>query len=223
MVKTPEQYFQEQDFILPSSEGGGQNFTTAEQAFLQKYVGTEEAQALGIDLPPEGLEESNIVKVAEASIEEILKKQEQLQLIFFYIQNQLHTIPIEAVNEVIKFMTPMRLPLTPKYVHGVINLRGRITPLLQLEHFICSKPRKVSEESLIIVCQSKGIQLGIIIDKIHNMITVNQDDISWNVEANLGSTPTECLCGIVDYKDKIFGIISTDKIVDHIIQSRDIL
>ncbi len=229
MVKTPEQYFQDQDFALPQSgstegQNGAQEkaFTAAEQAFFHKYVGSEQAATLGINVVAGPVEAEDYNALAPP-IEDLLKTYDDVQLIFFYLQEQLHTIPIEAVQEVIKYMDPIHLPLTPDHIPGVINLRGRITPLIQLEHFVCTKPKALNKNSFIIVCQCKGIQIGIIVDKIFNMFTVKQSTLSWNVEAKLGTTPTECLCGIVDYNSKIYGIVSVDKIVDHIIQSREII
>ncbi len=217
MVKTPEEYFQEQVFDLPSSQQGG-SLTVAEQAFFHKYVDSAGAKSLGIT--PEDLNAVPVVIADEVPLEEELKDNPHLQMIFFYVQGQLYTVPIEAVQEVIKFTTPITLPLTPKHVAGVINLRGRVTPLLHLEQLLCEVQKPIQADSFIIVCQRKGIQIGLIVDKVHNMHTIQQEQISWNVEAQIG-TNIECLCGILDYNCKIFGIISIDKIVDHVLQARD--
>ncbi len=210
MVKTPEQYFQDQDFGLPNA-GQNNDLTAAEHSFLQKYVGVEGANELGIVLGEGGVEVPNV-----PPLEDELRDKDHLQMIFFFVQEQLYTIPIEAVQEVIKFMQPMRLPLTPDYMAGIINLRGRVTPLLHLEQMLCVNHGEVNKESFIVVCQRKGIQLGVIVDKIHTMNTVSKNDISWNVEAQIGSN-AEYLCGILDYNDKIYGIVSIDKIVDFIL------
>ncbi len=210
MVKTPEQYLEDQDFGLPNG-GEANDITAAEQSFLQKYVGVEKANELGITLGAGSVEIPDV-----PPLEEELKERADLQMIFFYIQEQLYTIPIEAVQEVIKFMQPIRLPLTPDHVSGIVNLRGRVTPLIHLEQMLCTRHGELKDDSFIVVCQRKGIQLGVIVDKIHTMHTVKSKDVSWNVEAQIGAN-SEYLCGILDYNDKIYGIVSIDKIVDYVL------
>ncbi len=211
MVKTPEQYFEDQDFGLPNA-GENNALTAAEQSFLKKYVGAAGASELGIEY----CETGEIVIPEIPPLEEELKEREDLQMIFFFVQEQLYTIPIEAVQEVVNFIQPMRLPLTPEYMSGIINLRGRVTPLIHMEQILCTSYGNIGEENLIIICQRKGIQLGIIVDKIHNMHTVSASKVSWNVEAQIGAS-AEFLSGILDYEDKIYGIVSIDKIVDYVI------
>ncbi len=214
MVKTPEQYFQDQDFGLPNEAAVGSALTAAEQAFLHKYVDANDAQALGIELG-EGATQAELLEAmrAIAPLEDELKQLDKLQMIFFYVQAQLYAVPIEAVQEVIKYVHPMQLPLTPDHLAGIINLRGRVTPLLHLERILCVEYKEFTRESFIIVSQRKGLQIGIIVDKIQTMQTIKQHHISWNVEAQIGAS-VDCVSGIIDFNDKIYGIISIDKIVD---------
>ncbi len=231
MVRTPEQYFQDQDFHLPSTDNEQENksippegisLTAAEQAFLYKYVGVEGAQSMGLDLQ---LSQQDVLALLPKTppLEEELKHLPNLQIIFFRLQDQIFTIPIEAVQEVIRYKYPMRLPLSPGFLAGIINLRGRITPLVFMDKLLCGTDpvRKVSEENFIIVCQRRGIQFGMIIDRIDNMYIIPQKNISWNVEAEIG-TSIESICGVLEHDTKIFGIVSVDKVVNHVLQTRGI-
>ncbi len=231
MVRTPEQYFQDQDFHLPGTEKDngqqpqtqeGVSLTAAEQAFLYKYVGLEGAQSMGLDLQ---LSQQDVLALIPKTppLEEELKHLPQLQIIFFQLQDQTFTIPIEAVQEVIRYKYPMRLPLSPGFLAGIINLRGRITPLVFMDKLLCGTDatRKISEENFIIVCQRRGIQFGMIIDRVQNMYIIPQKSISWNVEAEIG-TSIESICGVLEHDTKMFGIVSVDKIVSHVLQTRGI-
>ncbi len=229
MVKTPEQYFEEQDFNLPSqSEAGNQdaqgvasdhNFTPAEQAFLQKYVGVEGAKSMGLDLTDVDYDLSqSIPKIPP--IEDELRHLPSLQMIFFQVRGGTFTIPIEAVTEAIRYIPIVRLPKTPEFIAGVINLRGRVTPVLILEKLICSTANTTfNRGNFIIICQRKGIQFGMIVDRIDDMFFVEQKRISWNVESEIGAQ-IECICGILEHEQKIFGIVSVDKIINHVLEVR---
>ena len=219
MVKTPEEYFQAQDFDLPKAQPGqSDGLTSAEQAFLQKYVGTDGAKALGIDVSGEQAAPAAPVEAAGPPLHELLKEADSIQMIFFYLQGQLYAIPIDAVQEVIRYVPPTALPLAPRYVAGVMNLRGRVTPLLHLEQMLASNCSEQKNDGFIIIGTRSGLQVGLIVERIHNMYTVMQNQIIWNVESQIGAN-AEFLCGILDYNDKIYGIVSIDMIVDQVIQS----
>ncbi len=223
MVRTPEQYFQDQDFDAPELSAG-QQLTSAEHAFLQKYVGVDSAKALGIEFE-DMIDAQYQHAPIEPPLEEELKNFRHLQMIFFQTDGHVYTIPIEAVQEVIKYAQPMHLPMTPYFIAGVVNLRGRVTPLIYLDKLLNgfdSEAKPSYEEKFIIICQRRGMQFGMIIDKVQNMYVVSQQDISWNVEFELGAS-VKCICGILEFNDKIFGIISIDKIVNHVLQSRGTL
>ena len=215
MVRTPEEYFQEQSFEVPEARKGD-SLTAAEQAFLHKYVDAEGARSLGVEDAMGGPARPAVV--LGPPLYEALKEAETLQMIFFHVQGQVFTIPIDAVQEVIRYVTPTALPLAPRYVAGVMNLRGRVTPLLHVEQMISSTFSGSPSNGFIIICNRHGLQLGLIVERIHNMYTVRQDQIMWNVESQIGAN-AEFLCGILDYNDKIYGIVSIDMIVEQVIQS----
>lgn len=214
MVKTPEEYFSAQNFDLPIPEKAS-GMTPAEQAFLQKYVGVDGIRALG-------LSETARTVPAEAPrnlpLHEELKNAASIQMIFFYLESQLYAIPIDAVQEVIKYVPPINLPLMPPYVAGVMNLRGRVTPLLHLDQLLCSAHGRDMEDGFIIICTRNGLQIGLIVERIHNMYTMKQERIIWNVESQIGAN-ADFLCGIIDFNDSVFGIVSIDMIVDHVIRN----
>jgi purine-binding chemotaxis protein CheW len=118
---------------------------------------------------------------------------------------------------VLRYTPPVLLPMAPDYVAGVINLRGKVTPLLYLEDLLTS-PRKVRDENrFIIICSHRGLQVGLIFDKVHTMYTFTQDQLMWDVESRIGAS-TEYICGLVDVDEAILGVISVDMIIDKILQ-----
>lgn len=219
MVKTPEEYFQAQAFE-PPTDGKGEGLTPAEQAFVSKYMGIEGAKAVGIEAsaPTDVTVVEAVLNAPRIPLHDELKSEAVIQMVSFYLDSQVYTLPIAAVQEVIRYMPPTSLPLAPEYVAGVINLRGRVTPLLYLDQLITNTKRAHGEERFIIVCTRHGLQVGLIIDKVHTMYMVEQKQIIWNVESQIGAN-AEYLCGIVDINDRIFGIVSIDMIVDQVLQS----
>lgn len=217
MVKTPEEYFQNLEFspVATASDAG---LTVAEQAFVSKYMGIEKANALGLDLATAQKTGKEPEPHASSALHDELKSESSIQMVSFYLDSQIYTIPIAAVQEVIRFVSPTLLPMAPPFVAGVINLRGRVTPLLYIDQLVTNTTRENGEERFIIICTRKGLQVGLVIDKVHSMYFVRQEQIIWNIESQIGAT-AEYLCGLVDIDDKIFGIVSIDMIVDQVLQS----
>ena len=223
----PEEYLQAQSFA-PPSPGPATELSSAEQAFINKYVGADAAAALQVERhdPAQVLPLPAQTPVTADSAEqspreplllERLKKEQTIQMVAFYLDSQVYLIPTMAVSEVLRYTQPVLLPMAPDYVAGVINLRGKVTPLLYLEDLLTT-PRTVrSENRFIIICNCKGLQLGLIFDKVHTMYTFSQDQIMWDVESRIGAN-TEFICGLVDVNETILGVVSVDMIIDKVLQ-----
>ena len=236
MTKTPEEYFKEQEFnakpvaaeSVPDASG---NFTAAERAFMEKYLGMNEKAVLGKlgieasenDSAAGAARSQNLVPESAPEIErepdliEQLKNDEELQLVSFFVGVQEFTVPIIAVQEVIKFMPPTRLPAAPHFVAGIINLRGRVTPLVHLRDLLGNPRGQESGDQFIVVCRRHGLQLGLIIDRVHTMYRTAQSSVDWAIESHLGVN-VEFISGLMKSGDKLIGIISVDRIVDSVLQ-----
>lgn len=160
---------------------------------------------------------SELFEPEEPSLEQLMKEAEEQQLVAFFLGEQEFVLPIMAVQEVIKAMPFARLPSAPPLVAGVINLRGRVTPLLQLRELLDVPRHAKHNDSFIIVCRRRGMQMGLIIDKVHTMYRVRQKDVDWQVESHLGNI--EVVSGLMKAGDRLLGIISVDKIFDLLLEA----
>jgi purine-binding chemotaxis protein CheW len=223
----PEEYLQAQSFAPPSSNRE-KELSNAEQAFINKYVGGDALRALQaerhdpaqtLSLPANAPTATGSAEGSprEPSLLERLKKEQTIQMVAFYLDAQVYLIPTMAVSEVLRYMPPVLLPMAPDYVAGVINLRGKVTPLLYLEDLLTT-PRKVRDENrFIVICNYKDLQVGLIFDKVHTMYTFSQDQIMWDVESRIGAS-TEYICGLVDVNENILGVVSVEMIIDKVLQ-----
>ena len=114
-------------------------------------------------------------------------------------------------------MSPTRLPAAPHFVAGIVNLRGRVTPLVHLCDLLGSECNQKGEEQFIVVCRRHGLQLGLIIDRVHTMYRTAQESVDWAIESHLGVS-NDVISGLMKSGDKLIGIISVDRIVDSVLQ-----
>jgi purine-binding chemotaxis protein CheW len=230
MSVKPVEYLQAQSFA-PASVQPAKDLTGPEQAFVRKYVGADAARALEaeclvpeqeVPLPGQTPGTFSAMRTArdgddETPLLERLKKAQTIQMVAFYLDSQVYLLPTMAVSEVLRYKTPVLLPMAPDYVAGVINLRGKVTPLLYLENLLTAPRAVQSENRFIIICSYKGLQVGLLFDKVHTMYTFNQDQLLWDVEARIGAS-AEFICALVDVNESIMGVISVDMIIDKVLQ-----
>ena len=230
MVKTPEEYFADQCLTVPQAVDS--TLSPAEQAFVQKYLGSDSLQDMPVQEPEQVLagaanvaqelgsaEHPSARKAEEApSLRTRLAAQDQVQMVSFYIREQVFLLPVSVIVEVLRYMPLTRLPMAPPFIAGVVNLRGKVTPLLHLDALLTTdQSMRYTEKSFIIVCGTDDMQLGLIIDKVHTMYMVSRESISWNIEAQLGEG-ADFLCGLANIGERLHGIIDPELIVDKLIE-----
>ncbi|MDE6734137.1 MAG: chemotaxis protein CheW [Desulfovibrio sp.] len=210
MVKTPEEYFSALDLAGP---GAGGALNDAERAFVEKYVG---AELLG-GLPAVGGASAPAAPQKPApTLRERLQGEARVQMVSFFVAEQLFLLPVAGIQEVLRHIELVKVPMAPSFVAGVINLRGRVTPLILLTDLLTNEGGTYSERSSIIVCGADLLQLGLIVDRVHTMHMVEQEKILWNVESKLGES-ADFLCGVVDLDDHVCGIVAPEQITQRLL------
>lgn len=166
------------------------------------------AGAIGL---PVAVEETPSVDEAEEQ-RRLLFSASEIQLVSVRIAGTSFLLPIMAISEVLRHMPLALLPRAPRHVAGVINLRGRLTPLVHLCMLVSSdaSPR-YGADSLVVVCPCGGIQIGLIIDKVENIYTVQQQELNWNPETHFGEA-AECLYALARIGEHLYGILAPERI-----------
>ena len=152
-----------------------------------------------------------------AALKDRLKLEDEIQMVSFYVSGQLFLLPVAAIQEVLRYMELVKVPRAPDFVAGVINLRGRVTPVVHLAAILTDTPNpEYTEKNFVIICGSDNLQLGLIIDKISSMHMLPQNKIIWNAESKLGDS-AEFLLAIANLDDKVCGIVAPEIITQKIL------
>ncbi|MDR2048606.1 MAG: chemotaxis protein CheW [Treponema sp.] len=106
---------------------------------------------------------------------------EQSQLVTFQLGEELYGINIMDVKEIVRVQDIRAIPNAPVYVEGIFNLRSEIIPIINLHKRFHIKRAFSSEEdellSGFIIIDIDGMKLGVIIDRVSRVVTVEKDDI----------------------------------------------
>jgi purine-binding chemotaxis protein CheW len=144
-----------------------------------------------------------------------LRREEEIQLVSFFLNQQEYALPIATIQEVIKYMEPTKLPAAPDFMAGIINLRGRVTPLISLTSLL--RLAKDKEAGFIVVCRHQGLQIGLLVHAVATMYRVGQEKIEWNIETHLGVN-AEFLSGLIKSGEKLVGIVAVDQVVKKVLK-----
>ena len=95
---------------------------------------------------------------------------EELQLVIFRLAKEEYGLPITKVQEINRLVPITKLPQTPSFMEGIINLRGRIIPVIDLRKRFSLPAEGQSEENRIIIVEVNGQTVGIIVDAVTEVV-----------------------------------------------------
>jgi len=99
---------------------------------------------------------------------------QQLQLVSFTVGDELFAVDILRVQEINRMMALTKVPQSPEGVEGIINLRGRIIPVLDLRVQFGFESSTSDENTRIVVVEVKGNTIGFIVDSVHEVMRIDQ-------------------------------------------------
>jgi purine-binding chemotaxis protein CheW len=138
----------------------------------------------------------------------------------FLLGHESYGLPVLKVREIIRVVDITPVPHVPPYVKGVINLRGKLVPVLDLRIRFDLQAREFTESTCIIVAQVKSvsggtIHMGFIVDGVEEVLNFTQDDIETTPDFGM-KLATEYLPGMANVKGKVIALLDIDQVVDSV-------
>lgn len=106
---------------------------------------------------------------------------EPAQYLTFTLADSLFAINIETVREIIPSVAMTRVPMTPVFIRGVLNLRGAVVPVIDLQSRFGWEPAVLSQYTCIVIIDSHNAagpaQLGLMVDSVSEVIDIAASEI----------------------------------------------
>jgi len=99
------------------------------------------------------------------------------EALLFSIDKTIYGIPIQHITEIIGVQPITVIPKVPSYIKGVINIRGKVVPVINIRDKIALPEIPYDERTCIIVVDVNEITVGLIVDRVREVIVLNADDI----------------------------------------------
>lgn len=129
--------------------------------------------------------------------------------------NEYFAIGIEYVNEIIGYQTITEVPETEDYIKGLINLRGKIIPVIDVRIRFKQPALEYTDRTCIIVVNVKSTVVGLIVEKIADVVTILPEFIT--PPPSIGhreTTENKYVYGIGKVKDEVKLMLDPDKLIN---------
>ncbi len=134
------------------------------------------------------------------------------QFIVFSLGDERFGIDSLKITTIDRMKTITRVPKTPTYIKGVINLRGDIIPVMDLRARFNLPAVEETEETRIIILKLEEVSIGVIVDQVQQTIQLSGDDIE-NTTSLINSAAAEYIFGIGKVGGEIVTLINFEKLV----------
>ncbi|KAB3531361.1 chemotaxis protein CheW [Alkaliphilus serpentinus] len=134
------------------------------------------------------------------------------QYVIFKLEDEFYGVPITFVETIEKVTEITRVPNSPHYVKGVINLRGEVVPVIDLRRRFQFQDKELTEESRIIVLALEDINVGFLVEGSSEVLTIEPDDIDKTTNF-VNSFDDDYISGIGKVKDRMIIIVNIYKIL----------
>ena len=136
-----------------------------------------------------------------------------VELASFFVGEALCGMDILKVQEINKLIEMTRVPQAPEYVLGILNLRGEIVTIIDLGKKLGLKSTEISDKTRNIIVNSKGEHIGLMVEKISDVVQANFEKIE-APPANIGGVQGKYFTGVLKTKDRLIGILDVGKVLE---------
>ena len=126
---------------------------------------------------------------------------EEMQLVIFDLGEETYGVDIGSVWEIIRIQEITKVPRTPEFVEGVINLRGKVIPVIDLRKRFGFMKAEATKDSRIVVVDIAGSDIGVVVDAVTEVLRLHSD----SVEPPTGVTTSDSayLLGIAKLESRL--------------------
>lgn len=137
-----------------------------------------------------------------------------IQIVSFELDGEEYGIDVLGVREIIRLPAITRIPNTPDYLDGIINLRGAVVPIISLRRRFSLMDEDRDRRSRILVMERAGGSLtGFVVDAVAEVIRIDSSDIQPPPTVASAAVAQECIVGIVNHGERLLVVLDLERIL----------
>ena len=136
--------------------------------------------------------------------------EQEIKVIVFQLKNKEYAIPVNRVSGIEKLLYITRVPKTVSFIKGVINLRGVITPVIDLRTRFGFEEIEYNESTRIIIVVMNGMEVGLIVDSANDVLDIPVASIEPQPEV-VGHVTSEYISGVAKIEKRLLILVHLEK------------
>ena len=141
---------------------------------------------------------------------------DERQLVVFQLGAELYGVEISRVHEIIRLQSVTRVPRAPAFVEGVINLRGKVIPVIDLRAKFSLPPQDYTDRTCIVVVdvamKRDRVMLGVIVDAVSEVLNVTAGEIDKTPDFG-ERVETDYMLGLAKVKNTVKILLDLDSVL----------
>lgn len=133
------------------------------------------------------------------------------QFLTFTVMDEEFGVDIMTVREIKGWTETTRLPNSPEFMRGVMNLRGLIIPIFDLRARFQRKKTEAESKHVVIILAVGERNIGVLVDSVSDILTVTGDDIRPTPELE-GKSTTDFISGLISLDKRMVVLLDVDKL-----------
>ena len=134
------------------------------------------------------------------------------KVIVFQLEEEEYAVSVQQVGSIERIQPITRVPQTEAFVKGVINLRGVITPVIDIRIRFGLEEKEYTESSRIIIVYLDDMEVGLIVDSANDVIDIPENAIDPAPEI-IGSIDTDYIEGVAKMDDRLLILLDLQKVL----------
>jgi len=140
-------------------------------------------------------------------------EQEYIKVIVFQLADKEYAIPVSHVKGIEKLMHITRVPKAARYVKGVINLRGVVTPVIDLRERFNLPESENEDTTRIIIIALEDMEVGFVVDSANDVLDIAATSIEQQPEV-VGSLEEDFISGVAKLEKRLLILLHLDKVLN---------
>lgn len=136
-----------------------------------------------------------------------------LQLVVFKVHTEEYGIDILRVQEIIRMMDITRVPRAPRFVNGVINLRGTVIPVIDMRGRFGIENQNPTNDTRIIVINLAPVMIGFIVDSVAEVLRIPADSVEAPPSV-VATVDADYISGVSKQGDRLLVLLDPQKLVE---------
>lgn len=137
----------------------------------------------------------------------------EVKVIVFQLSDEEYGIPVEYVKSIEKVQHISRVPRTANFVKGVINLRGVVTPIIDLRTRFNLEEQEYTDSTRVIIVTFANMEVGLIVDAANDVIDISSDAIEPPPEV-VGSVEVDYIKGVAKVGKRLLILMNLDNVLN---------